>query len=86
MPEKDREISKASLSQVKRAPQTSSKTPNMEQLVTKSTDELIRLLVSPDMNIPVNAPIRQLIIKILQERKGNAFVQTLLGGKTAGGK
>ena len=86
MAEKDREISKAALSQVKRVPQTSSKTQNMEQLLTRSTDELIRVLMSPDMNMPVNAPLRQLIIKILQERKGNAFVQTLLGGKTAGGK
>jgi hypothetical protein len=33
----------------------------------------------------MNAPLRQQIIKILQEREGNAFVQRLLG-KNAGGK
>lgn len=83
MAEKDREISKAALSQIRRVPQTSSKTQNMEQLLTRSTDELIRVLMSPDMNMPVNVPLRQLVIKILQERKGNAFVQALLG-KTSG--
>jgi hypothetical protein len=34
---------------------------------------------------PVNAPLRQQIIKLLQEREGNAFVQRLLG-KPAPGK
>lgn len=49
------------------------------------TDELVKLLLSPELAKPVNAPLRQQIIKILQEREGNAFVQRLLG-KGAGGK
>lgn len=48
-----------------------------------STDELVKLLMSPEMSRPMNEPIRQQIIMILQEREGNAFVQRLLG-KPAG--
>ncbi len=62
-----------------------SKTPTMEQLYSMRTDELVKLLLSPELAKPVNAPLRQQIIKILQEREGNAFVQRLIG-KTAGGK
>ena len=85
MIEKDRE-SKPASSPIKKSPPVATKTPTMEQLHTMNTDDLVRLLMSPDMTKPVNAPMRQQIIKILQERKGNAFVQSLLGGKTAGKK
>ena len=44
-----------------------------------STEELVKLLMSPELAQPVNAALRQQIIEILQERKGNAFVQHLLG-------
>lgn len=84
MAEKDYESKKSTTSQVKITPEVAIKTPTREQLVTRTTDELIRQLLSPGMNTPVNASLRQLIIKILQERKGNAFVQSLLGGKTTG--
>jgi hypothetical protein len=57
----------------------------MELLYSMKTDELVKLLLSPELAKPVNAPLRQQIIKILQEREGNAFVQRLLG-KGAGGK
>lgn len=46
---------------------------------------IIKLLLSPELAKPVNTPLRQQIISILQQRKGNAFVQHLLG-KGAGGK
>lgn len=84
MAEKDRENRKSAPGQIKTAPEPAFKTPTKEQLLTRSTDELIRHLMSPELAIPVNASLRQLIIKILQERKGNAFVQSLLGGKTTG--
>ncbi|MCI0527507.1 MAG: hypothetical protein L0Y56_08710, partial [Nitrospira sp.] len=59
--------------------------PTREQLRAKTTDELVKLLMSPEMAKPMNAALRQQIIKILQEREGNAFVQRLLG-KPAGQK
>ncbi len=86
MIEKDRESSKAITGQVKKVPPLASRTPTMEQIHTMNTDDLVRLLLGPEMTKPVNAPMRQQIIKILQERKGNSFVQSLLGGKTTGGK
>jgi hypothetical protein len=54
----------------------------MEQLRTMHTEELVKLLMSPELAQPVNAILRQQIIEIPQEREGNAFVQRLLG-KTA---
>lgn len=57
--------------------------PSMEQFKAMSTEELVKLLMSSDMTKPMNAPMRELIIKILQEREGNAFVQRLVG-KSAG--
>jgi hypothetical protein len=45
----------------------------------------MKFLLSPELAKPVNAPLRQQIIKILQQWEGNAFVQRLLG-KGAGGK
>ncbi len=83
MPEKDFE-SKTSKLIVKTTPITS-RTPTMEQLYSMKTDDLVKLLLGPELAKPVNAPLRQQIIKILQEREGNAFVQRLLG-KGAGGK
>jgi hypothetical protein len=64
---------------------SSIRTPTMEQLKAMTTDELVKLLMSPEMSRSVNAPLREQIIKILQEREGNAFVQRLLG-KPAGKK
>jgi len=84
MAEKDHESKKSTPSHVKIIPELAFKTPTREQLITRSTDELIRQLMSPEMKIPVNASLCNLIIKILQERKGNAFVQNLLGGKIMG--
>jgi len=55
----------------------------MEQLRSMTTDDLVRLLVSPQMSKSANAAIRQQIIRILIERKGAAFVQKLLGDNTA---
>ena len=84
MAEKDHEIKKSPPGQVKKVPELAFKTSTTEQLLTRSTDELIRQLMSPELAIPVNASLRQLIIRILQERKGNSFVQSLLGGKATG--
>jgi len=61
------------------------RTPTLGQLHTMTTDELVKLLLSPEMAQPRNAVLREQIIGILQERAGNAFVQRLLG-KTAGQK
>lgn len=64
---------------------TVSSPPTKEQLRTMTTDQLVRMLMGPELAKPVNAPLRQQVIKILQEREGNAFVQRLLGkgsGKT----
>jgi hypothetical protein len=60
--------------------------PTREQLNSMTTDELVRMLLSPELALPANAPVRQQIIIILQEREGNAFVERLLGGKTSSGK
>ena len=60
--------------------------PTKYQLRTKTTDQMVKILMSSEMLKPANAQLRQMVIKLLQERKGNAFEQTLLGGKTAGGK
>jgi hypothetical protein len=62
-----------------------SRPPTMEQLYSMKTDELVKLLLSPELAKPMNASLRQIIIKILQQREGNAFVQRLMG-KGAGGK
>ncbi len=55
------------------------KPPAYENLKAMSTDELVKLLMSPEMAQPANAAVRQQIIKILQDREGNAFVQRLIG-------
>ncbi len=83
MPEKEFETKPTK--PVSRVIPISSLPPTMEQLQTMRTDELVKLLMSPELAKPVNAPLRQQIIKILQRREGNAFVQRLLG-KGAGGK
>jgi hypothetical protein len=49
------------------------------QLRAMTTDELVKMLMSAEMTRPMNAALREQIIKILQEREGNAFVQRLLG-------
>ena len=45
------------------------RSPTLEQLLAMTTDQLVRMLLSPEM-----------------ARSENAFMQSLLGGKTAGGK
>jgi hypothetical protein len=78
----DKEFETKPSKPVFKPPPTSSQTPTMEQLNAMKTDDLVKLLLSHDMAKPANAILRQQIIKMLQERKGNAFVQNLLGGKT----
>lgn len=85
MPEKEFQQPKDTKPIAKR-PQISSKTPTLEQLNTMTSEQLIKMLLSPEMARSENALLRQQIIRILQERKGNAFVQNLLGGKTNTGK
>ncbi len=84
MPEKEFETKTAK--SVTKPPPISSKSPRLEQLLAMTTDQLIKMLLSPEMARSENSPLRQQIIRLLQERKGNAFVQSLLGGKSNGGK
>jgi hypothetical protein len=84
MPDKELET-KLSKPMVK-PPPIASQHPTMEQLNAMKTEDLVKMLLSHDMDKPANAVLRQQIIKILQERKGNAFVQSLLKEKTSGGK
>jgi hypothetical protein len=57
----------------------------MEQLKAMPTDKLVKLLMSLDMAHPMHQPLCQMVIQILQQREGNAFVQRLLGKPTAQG-
>jgi len=61
---------------------TISRPPTTEQMHSMTTDELVRMFMSPELARPMSAPLRQQIIKILQEREGNEFVKRLLGKKT----
>lgn len=81
MPEKELETK---LSSTKKHLPISTQHPKMDQLNTMKTDDLVKLLLSHDMAKPVNFILRQQIIRILQERKGNVFVNSLLEGKTSG--
>ena len=83
MPEKDFEAK--TTKPISRVIPASTRIPNMEQLNAMKTDELVKLLLGPELAKPVNAVLRQQIIKLLQEREGNAFVQRLIG-KPAPGK
>lgn len=65
---------------------TSSKSPTVDQLSIMTTDQLVKMLSSPDMGKSEKTTVRQQIIKLLQERKGNSFVQSLLGAKTSSPK
>jgi len=56
-----------------------SRPQTLEQLRALTTDELVRMLMRPEMAMPANAELRKRIIMILQDREGNAFVQRLLG-------
>jgi hypothetical protein len=47
------------------------------------TDKLVKLLMSLDTAQPKNQSVCHMVIQILQQREGNAFVQRLLG-KSAG--
>jgi hypothetical protein len=58
---------------------STSRHPTMDQLRAMTTDELVKMLISPEIARPMNADLRQQIITILQQREGNAFVQRLLG-------
>ncbi|MFY1112651.1 MAG: hypothetical protein AB3K77_13370 [Methanosarcinaceae archaeon] len=60
-------------------PPSVSHPPTKDQLHSMTTDELVRMLLSLELALPANAPVRQQIIIILQEREGNAFVERLLG-------
>jgi len=82
---KDHELESNTPAPVRKVIQSVSKNPTMEQLQAMTTDQLVKLLLSPDMAKPVNSVLRQQVIKFLQEREGNAFVQRLLG-KPAPGK
>ncbi|MFZ3167620.1 MAG: hypothetical protein WA130_08395 [Candidatus Methanoperedens sp.] len=62
-----------------KAPPIATQTPTMEQLHTMKTDDLVKLLLNPELAQPVNAPLRQAIIRLLQQREGNAFVKRVLG-------
>jgi hypothetical protein len=62
-------------------PLTSSQHPTMEQLNAMKTDAIVMLLLSHEMAKPANVILRQQIIKILQERKGYVFVNSLLKGR-----
>jgi len=79
---KELEYMKKETNPVSKPPPEVSHPPKMAQLRTMSTEELVKLLMSPELAQPMNAVLRQQIIEILQEREGNAFVQRLLG-KTA---
>ncbi len=59
--------------------------PTKDQLRTMTTDQLVRMLMSPEMSKPANAQLRQQVIKQLQEREGNAFVDRLLGKSSGRG-
>jgi hypothetical protein len=82
----DKELETKPSKPVFKPPPITSQHPTMEQLNALKTDELVKLLLSHDTAKPANAILRQQIIKILQERKGNAFVNSLLEGKASGGK
>lgn len=56
--------------------------PTRDQLRAMTTDELVKMLLSPEMARSMNEPLRQQIIEILQRREGNAFVQRILGKST----
>ena len=56
--------------------------PTMEELKSMSAENLVKMIMSPDMAKSMNQPLRQMIILILQQREGNAFVQHLLGKPT----
>ena len=82
MPEKDFETK--TTKPVSRVIPISTRIPNIEQLHAMKTDELVKLLLSPELAKPVNVLMRQQIIKLLQEREGNAFVQRLIGKQSPG--
>jgi hypothetical protein len=65
---------------------SSTRPPTKEQLLALSTDELVKMLLNPDLFRAANESRRRQIIRILQEREGNAFVQRLLGKKAAPAK
>lgn len=77
MPQKEYEIKIRK--PIVKAPPISTRTQTMEQLYTMKTDDLVKLLLTSEMTQPANAPLRQQIIRILQQREGNAFVQRVLG-------
>ncbi len=64
---------------VSKPPPEVSHPPKMAQLHAMSTEELVKMLMNPELARSMNTALRQQIVKILQEREGNAFVQRLLG-------
>lgn len=57
------------------------KSPTIEKLRTLTTDELVKILLKPELSHSMNTGLRHQIIMILQEREGNSFVQRLFGKK-----
>lgn len=76
---KELESPSKSKSTPSKAAPSATRPPKIEQLHAMTTDELVKMLMSPEMARPMNAALREQIIKILQQREGNAFVQRLLG-------
>lgn len=76
---KVKEYEKKTSSLIRKVVQESLHSPTKEQIRSMATDELVRLIMSPEMARPANATVRQQIVEILQEREGNAFVERLLG-------
>jgi hypothetical protein len=66
---KELEYMKKVANPVSKAPPKVSQPPKMKQLRTMSTDELFKLLMSPELAQPVNAAFRQQIIEILRNGK-----------------
>ncbi|CAG0963519.1 MAG: hypothetical protein OIN86_10605 [Candidatus Methanoperedens sp.] len=82
MKEPEHETKKEST--VRKVIQSTAAPKGMEQLHAMSTNELVKMLMSPELAKPVDAVLRQQIIKLLQEREGNAFVQRLIGKPGSG--
>lgn len=82
MPEKEYESK--TTKPIRKVVPISSRTPTIDQLYSMKTDELVKLLLSPELAKTVNAVLRQQVIKILQEREGNAFVQRVIGKPSPG--
>jgi hypothetical protein len=59
---KELEYMKKEANPVSKAPQKVSHPPKTEQLRTMTTEELVKLLMSPELAQPVNAALRQYVL------------------------